>query len=78
MENKVPNELFDELIRLRQALREREKQNTGRTPVICNDDSIREMIRLMPKNALPYRWLTQTEPKQNMKSAPTRKTSVKH
>ena len=54
MENKTQNELFDELIALRQSLREEEKQATGRTPVICNDESIAEMIRLMPQKETDF------------------------
>ncbi len=54
MENKTPNELYDRLVALRQALREREKLATGRTPVICNDESLAEMVRLMPKKASDF------------------------
>ena len=42
-------ELEEALLRLRQSLKEREKLKTGRTPQICSDESIREMIRLMPR-----------------------------
>ena len=41
--------LEEALIRLRQSLKEREKLKTGRTPQICSDESIREMVRLMPR-----------------------------
>ncbi|MBQ9761093.1 MAG: HRDC domain-containing protein, partial [Clostridia bacterium] len=54
MENKTPNELFDQLIELRNTLREREKLATGRKPVICSDDSISEMVRLMPQKASDF------------------------
>ena len=49
MEEKMQNELFEALVALRQELRERDKKAMGRTPIICNDDSIREMVRLMPQ-----------------------------
>ena len=49
MENKTQNQLYEELIALRQALRERDKKTLGRTPVICGDDSIAEMVRLLPR-----------------------------
>ncbi len=42
-------ELEEALLRLRQSLKDREKLKTGRTPQICSDESIREMIRLMPR-----------------------------
>ena len=54
MENKTQNELYESLIALRQEIREREKMETGRTPVVCNDDSISEMIRLMPQKASDF------------------------
>ncbi len=38
-----------ELLELRQALKIQEKAKTGRTPVICSDESIEEMLRLMPQ-----------------------------
>ena len=55
--NVAHEELLDELLELRQKLKEREKKKTGRTPAVCSDESIREMIRLMPKKdciLLPY------------------------
>ena len=48
------SELFASLCALRQQIREREKKKTGRTPVVCSDDSIREMIRLMPRKASDF------------------------
>ena len=42
-------ELFEALYLLRQKIREREKAKTGRTPTVCPDDALREMVRLMPK-----------------------------
>ena len=48
------SELFAALCALRQQIREREKKKTGRTPVVCSDDSIREMIRLMPRKASDF------------------------
>ena len=49
MENKTQNQLYEELIALRQSLRERDKKAYGRTPVICGDESIAEMVRLLPR-----------------------------
>ncbi len=46
---KNPLELRNELLALRQILKEQEKQRTGRTPVICTDESIDEMARLLPQ-----------------------------
>ena len=47
-------ELFNALYLLRQQIREREKAKTGRTPTVCPDDALREMIRLMPKKASDF------------------------
>ena len=47
--NIAQEELFEELLELRIHLKERDKKATGRTPAVCSDDSIREMIRLMPR-----------------------------
>lgn len=47
--NIAQEELFEELQELRIHLKERDKKATGRTPAVCSDDSIREMIRLMPR-----------------------------
>ena len=53
--NDIPREgLAEALITLRRRLKEREKQKTGRTPVICSDQSIREMVRLMPRKASDF------------------------
>ena len=48
------DELLQELLELRQRLKEREKRNTGRTPSVCSDESIHEMIRLMPRKASDF------------------------
>ena len=54
-QNTIPREgLAEALTALRRRLKEREKQNTGRTPVICTDQSIREMVRLMPRKASDF------------------------
>ena len=50
----TPMGLIEALTALRRRLKEREKQNTGRTPVICTDQSIREMARLMPRKASDF------------------------
>ena len=47
-------ELFEALYLLRQQIREREKAKTGRTPTVCPDDALREMIRLMPQKASDF------------------------
>ena len=47
--NVANEELFEELLDLRQRLKEREKRATGRTPVICSEDSVREIVRLLPR-----------------------------
>ena len=47
-------ELFDALYLLRQKIREREKAKTGRTPTVCPDDALREMVRLMPQKASDF------------------------
>ena len=58
MEQKQENigfeELFEELSDLRKQLKEREKKKTGRTPAVCSDDALREMIRLMPRKASDF------------------------
>lgn len=46
--------LFETLCELRQAIRVREKKKSGRTPVVCSDDSLREIIRLMPRKASDF------------------------
>lgn len=46
--------LSEALTSLRRRLKEREKQSIGRTPVICTDQSIREMVRLMPRKASDF------------------------
>ena len=46
--------LEEALFKLRQKLKDREKQRTGRTPTICPDESIREIIRLMPRKASDF------------------------
>ena len=48
------SELFDALYLLRQQIREREKARTGRTPTVCPDDALREMVRLMPQKASDF------------------------
>lgn len=54
-QNTIPREgLAEALTALRRRLKEREKQSTGRTPVICTDQSIREMVRLMPRKASDF------------------------
>ncbi|MBQ8416158.1 MAG: HRDC domain-containing protein, partial [Clostridia bacterium] len=45
----MQNGLFEELYELRKKIREREKSRTGRSPVVCSDDSLREIVRLMPR-----------------------------
>ncbi|MBR7152076.1 MAG: HRDC domain-containing protein [Clostridia bacterium] len=51
---KRQQELFDALAKLRQKLKDREKRKTGRTPTICPDASLWEIIRLMPKKASDF------------------------
>ena len=51
---KAPHILRDELRKLRQSLKEQEKLQTGRTPIICSDESIEEIIRLRPKKASDF------------------------
>ena len=51
---KAPHVLRDELRRLRQSLKEQEKLKTGRTPPICSDESIEEMIRLRPQKTSDF------------------------
>ena len=51
---KAPYVLRDELRRLRQSLKEQEKLKTGRTPPICSDESIEEMIRLRPQKTSDF------------------------
>lgn len=49
------NKLLADLIQLRQKLKEKEKRKTGKTPVICKDESLREMVRLMPEKPSDFR-----------------------
>ena len=54
-QNNIPREgLTEALTALRRRIKEREKQSTGRAPVICTDQSIREMVRLMPRKASDF------------------------
>ncbi len=48
------NDLLGSLLALRQQIREREKIKTGRTPVVCPDSALREMVRLMPRKASDF------------------------
>ena len=48
------NGLLEALFELRQTIREREKKKGGRTPVVCPDDALREMVRLMPRKASDF------------------------
>ncbi len=50
----VNESLIVQLTDLRRRLKEREKRNTGRTPVICTDRSIREIAELMPRKASDF------------------------
>lgn len=52
--NAQPQPLRTALQALRQTLKEQEKAQTGHTPVICSDESIDEMIRLMPKKPTDF------------------------
>ena len=47
-------DLYNDLLELRRHLKDREKLKTGRAPVICTDDAIQEMIRLMPRKASDF------------------------
>ena len=51
---KQQQDLFDALSKLRQKLKDREKHRTGRSPAICPDASLWEIIRLMPKKASDF------------------------
>ncbi len=46
--------LLEALFELRQDIRDREKQATGRTPVVCPDTALREMVRLQPRKASDF------------------------
>ena len=46
--------LRDDLIALRQSLKDQEKAQTGHTPAVCSDESIDEMLRLMPKKPTDF------------------------
>ncbi len=54
--------LVEKLTALRRRLKEREKQSTGRTPVICSDQSIREIAELMPRKASDFYSITDIGP----------------
>ena len=47
-------ELSDSLMELRQRIKDREKEKTGRTPVVCSDESIAEMVRLLPQKVSDF------------------------
>ena len=51
----IPNGLLEDLFALRQKIRDREKRKTGRTPVVCPDEAIHEMVRLMPRKPSDFR-----------------------
>ena len=46
--------LRDDLIALRQSLKDQEKAQTGHTPAVCSDESVDEMLRLMPKKPTDF------------------------
>ncbi len=50
----TPNVLLEDLRALRQKIRDREKKKTGRTPMVCPDDALLEMVRLMPRKASDF------------------------
>ena len=52
--NVMHDEMMGELLALRQRIKEREKKKTGRTPAVCSDDSLREMLRLMPRKPTDF------------------------
>ena len=56
--NIANEELTEELFELRQKLKDREKKATGRTPAVCSDESIREMIRLCPRKPSDFLSIT--------------------
>ena len=53
-QNNAQGVLFEVLCVTRQKIRDREKKKTGRTPVVCSDDALREMLRLMPRKASDF------------------------
>ena len=59
MENKLTDaaqkELSSALYDLRRRLKEREKEKTGRTPTVCTDESIKEMVRMLPRKPSDFR-----------------------
>ena len=46
--------LLEALYELRRNIRAREKARTGRSPVVCSDDSLNEIARLMPRKASDF------------------------
>ncbi len=54
--------LVEKLTALRRSLKEREKQKNGRTPVICTDQSIREIAEMMPRKASDFFSITDIGP----------------
>lgn len=52
--NTSQEQLKQALLQLRQEIKDREKVETGRTPVVCPDEAIDEMIRLMPRNVAGF------------------------
>ncbi len=46
MENE--KELYDKLIALRDSIKEKEKKHTGRTPLVCPDESVQSMVENRP------------------------------
>ncbi|MBQ9774397.1 MAG: HRDC domain-containing protein, partial [Clostridia bacterium] len=52
------NALLDDLFVLRQRIRDREKRKTGRTPIVCPDEALHEMVRLMPRKPSDFRSIT--------------------
>jgi len=47
-------QLADALMKLRQKLKDREKAKNGRTPAVCPEESIYEIVRLMPRKASDF------------------------
>ncbi len=47
--------LLEELTLLRQKLKDKEKRRTGKTPVICRDEALSEMVRLRPRKPSDFK-----------------------
>ena len=65
-------QLYNDLYRLRQRIKDRERQLQGRAPTVCSDNALYEIAELCPKK------LTQSSPLKFKPSPTRRQKSINH